>query len=73
MDLVCVFEHSEHFQRVNQQVLQSHHQRRGHSRLYTVFKVLLLTMRSSSFEAVLAALDVTCGSVIDEPVSEGET
>ena len=73
MGLVCVFEHSEHFQCVNQHVLQSHHQRRGHSRLDTVFQVLLLTMHSSSFEAVLAALDVTCGSVIDEPVSEGET
>ena len=73
MGLVCVFEHSEHSQCVNQHILQSHHQRRGHSRLDTVFQVLLLTMRSSSFEAVLAALDVTCGSVIDEPVSEGET
>ena len=70
MGLVCVFEHSEHFQCVNQHLLQYHHQRRGHSRLDTVFRVLFLTMRSPSFEA---ALDVTCGSVIDEPVSEGET
>ena len=62
-----------HFQRINQHVLQFHHQRRGHSRLDTVFLVLLLTIRSSSFVAVLVALDVSCRSVIDEPVSEGET
>ena len=64
---------SEHFKCVNQHVLQFHHQRRGHSRLDTVFLVLLLTIRSSSFVAVLIALDVSCRSVIDEPVSEGET
>ena len=39
----------------------------------TVFLLLLLTMRSSSYVEILIALDVTCGLVIDEPVSEGET
>ena len=62
-----------HFQRINQHVLQFHHQRRGHSRLDTVFLLLLLTMRSSSYVEILIALDVTCSLVIDEPVSEGET
>ena len=61
-----------HFQRINQHVLQFHHQRRGHSRLDTVFLLLLLTMRSSSYVEILIALDVTCSLVIDEPVSEGK-
>ena len=60
-----------HFQFINQHVM--HHQRRGHSRLDTVFLLLLLTMRSSNYVEILIALDVTCGLVIDEPVSEGET
>ena len=71
MGLVCVFEHSEHFQCVIS--IYCNLITKEEARLDTVFQVLLLTMRSPSFEAVLAALDVTCGSVIDEPVSEGET
>ena len=66
-------ETSAHFQRINQHVPQFHHQRRGHSRLDTVFLLLLLTMRSSSYVEILIALDVTCSLVIDEQVSEGET
>ena len=61
-----------HFQCINQHLLQFHHQRRGHSRLDTVFLLLLLTMRSSSYVEILIALDVTCSLVIDEPVSEGK-
>ena len=66
-------ETSAHFQRINQHVPQFHHQRRGHSRLDTVFLLLLLTMGSSSYVEILIALDVTCSLVIDEQVSEGET
>ena len=62
-----------HFQRINRHVPQFHHQRRGHSRLDTVFLLLLLTMRSSNYMEILIALDVTCSLVIDEQVSEGET
>ena len=61
-----------HFQCINQHLLQFHHQRRGHSRLDTVFLLLLLTMRSSSYVEILIALDVTCSLVIDEPISEGK-
>ena len=39
---------------------------------WTLFLLLLLTMRSSSYVEIVIALDVTCSLVIDEPVSEGK-